>query len=108
MKYFNGLFSGAGEIILYTFSESTGSILADCNLKHTNKHKSTLQKMANLSLTSPNMSSIGDVCNRLGKTFLTLIVGNHWATGGLQVNSTPDYNLSFVPALGEYNIANHT
>ena len=43
-----------------------------------------------------------------GKTFLTTIVGNHWATGGLWANSTPDYNLSFVPARGEYKIADHT
>ena len=33
------------------------------------------------------MSSIREVCDRLGKTFLTSIAGNHWATGGLQVNS---------------------
>ena len=36
---------------------------------------------------------------------LTSLVSNHWATGGVRVNSTPDYNLSFVPAQGEYNIA---
>ena len=65
-------------------------------------------KMANLSLTSPNMNSIGEVFKRLGKTFLMSLVGNHWATGGLRVNSTPDYNLSFVPPQGEYNIADHT
>ena len=64
--------------------------------------------MANLSLTSPNRSSIGEVCNRLGKTFLTPLVGNHWATGGLRVVLTQDYNLSFVPARGEYSVANHT
>ena len=34
------------------------------------------------------MSSIGEVCDRLGKTFLTSLVGNHWATGGLLVNSS--------------------
>ena len=44
-------------------------------------------KMAHLSRTSPNISSIVEVCNRLGKTFLTSLVGNHWATGGLLVNS---------------------
>ena len=64
--------------------------------------------MTNLSQTSPNMSSIGEVCDMLGKTFLTSLVCNHWATGGLRVNSTPDYNLSFVPARGEHNIAGHT
>ena len=68
----------------------------------------THMKMANLSPTSPNMSSIGEVCDRLNKTFLTSIVGNHWATGGLRVNLTPDYNHSFVPARGEYNTADHT
>ena len=61
--------------------------------------------MANLSTTSPNMSSIGEVCDRLGKTFLTSLVSNHSATGGLRVNATQDYYLSFVPARGEYNIA---
>ena len=65
-------------------------------------------KMANSSPTSPNMNSIGEVCDRLGKTFLTSLVGNHLATSGLRVNSTPDYNLSFVLAQGEYNIADHT
>ena len=33
------------------------------------------------------MCSIGEVCDRLGKTFLTSLVGNHWATGGLWVSS---------------------
>ena len=42
--------------------------------------------MANLSQNLPNMSSIREVCDRHGKTFLTTLVGNHWATGGLQVN----------------------
>ena len=68
----------------------------------------TQMKMANLSPTSPNMSSIGEVWDRLGKTFLTSLVRNHWATGGLRVNSIPYYNHSFVPARGEYNIAKHT
>ena len=67
----------------------------------------TRMKMANLSPT-PNMSSIGEVCDRHSQTFLTSFVGNHWATGGLRVNSTQDYNVFFVPALGEYNIAYHT
>ena len=44
--------------------------------------------MTHLSWTSPNMSSIGEVCYRLGKTFLTSLVGNHWATVGLRVNSS--------------------
>ena len=66
------------------------------------------KKMSSSSPTSPNMSSFGKVCNRLGKTFLTSLVIKHWATGGLRVNFTPDYNLSFVPARGEYNIAGHT
>ena len=34
------------------------------------------------------MSSIGEVCNMLSKTFLTSLVGNHWATGGLWMNSS--------------------
>ena len=45
--------------------------------------------MVHLSQTPPNMSSIGAVCNSLGKTFLTLLVGNFWATGGVRVNSSP-------------------
>ena len=32
------------------------------------------------------MSSIGEVCYRLGHTFLTSLVGNQWATSGLRVN----------------------
>ena len=47
----------------------------------------TFLKMAHLSGTSTNMSSIGEVCDRLVKPFLTSLVGNHWATGGLWVNS---------------------
>ena len=43
-------------------------------------------KTVHLSQTSPNMSSIGEVCNILGKTFLTSLVGNHWATGRLRLN----------------------
>ena len=35
------------------------------------------------------MSSIGAVCNSLGKTSLTSLVGNYWATDGLWVNSSP-------------------
>ena len=44
-------------------------------------------KLAHLSRTSPNKSSVGEVCSRLGKTFLTSHVGNHWSTGGLRENS---------------------
>ena len=43
----------------------------------------THMKMAHLSWTSPNMSSIGEVPDRLSKTLLMSLVGNHWATGGL-------------------------
>ena len=53
----------------------------------------THMKMANLSSPSPNIGSIREVCDRLSKTFVMSLVGNHWATGGLRVNSTPDYNL---------------
>ena len=35
------------------------------------------------------MSSIGALCDRLGKTFLTFLLGNLGATGGLRVNSSP-------------------
>ena len=49
----------------------------------------TQMKMAHLSRTLPNTSSIGKVCDRLGRTFLTSLVGNHWATGGLRVNLYP-------------------
>jgi hypothetical protein len=44
------------------------------------------------------MSSIGALCDRLGMTFLKFLLGNLGATGGLRVNSSPAYNLSFVPA----------
>ena len=67
--------------------------------------KYNLMKMANLFPTSPNMSSTQEVCDRLSNTSL---VDNYWATGGLLVNSTQDYIISFVPAWGEYNIADHT
>ena len=33
------------------------------------------------------MSSIGKGCDSLGKTFLTSLVGNFWATGWFRVNS---------------------
>ena len=46
----------------------------------------TQMNMAHLSRTSPNTSSIGEVSDRLGKIFLTSLVGYHWATGGLRVN----------------------
>ena len=45
--------------------------------------------MIHLSQTPPNMSSIGAVCDSLGKTFLALLVANLGATGGLRVNSSP-------------------
>ena len=35
------------------------------------------------------MSSIGAVCDSLGKTFLRLLLGNLGATDGLRVNSSP-------------------
>ena len=40
-------------------------------------------KMALLSQTPLNMSSIGAVCDSLGKTSVTSLVGNYWATDGL-------------------------
>ena len=45
--------------------------------------------MINLSQTPSNMSSIGAVCDSLGKTFLKLLLGNLGATDGLRVNSSP-------------------
>ena len=48
----------------------------------------TSMKMAHLSQTSPKMSSIKEIYKRPGKTFLTSLVGNHCATGGLQANSS--------------------
>ena len=45
--------------------------------------------MIHLSQTPQNMSSIGAVCDRLGKTFLLLLVDNLGATGGLRKNSSP-------------------
>ena len=47
----------------------------------------TQMKMAHLSQISPNVSSIWEVYNRFGKTFLTSLVGSHRATGGLWVYS---------------------
>ena len=44
--------------------------------------------MAHLAQTPTNMSSIGEVCDRLGKTFLMSLLGNLSATGGLRVNSS--------------------
>ena len=35
------------------------------------------------------MSSIGALCDRLGKKFLTFLLGNLGATSGLWVNSSP-------------------
>ena len=54
--------------------------------------------IVHLCQISPNMSSIGALCDRLGMTFLKFLLGNLGATGGLRVNSSPAYNLSFVPA----------
>jgi hypothetical protein len=45
--------------------------------------------MTNLYPTPPNMSSIGAVCDSLGKTFLLLLVNNLGATGRLRLNSSP-------------------
>ena len=42
----------------------------------------TPMKMANLSPTT-NISLIRKVRDRLVKTFLTSLVGNHWATQGV-------------------------
>ena len=42
-----------------------------------------------LCQTPENMSSIRAVCDRLGKTFLLLLVDNLGATVGLRVNSSP-------------------
>ena len=41
-----------------------------------------------LSHPQPNMSLIGEGCDSLKKTSLMSHVGNHWPTGGLQVNSS--------------------
>ena len=56
--------------------------------------------MAHLSKTPQNMSSIGAVCNSLGKTSLTSLVGYFWATDGFHPDElVPSegrvYNLSF-------------
>ena len=48
-------------------------------------------KIAHLSQPQPNMSSIGEGCNSLGKAYLTSLVGRA-------------YNLSLVPAPGECDI----
>ena len=45
-------------------------------------------KIAHLSRHQPNMSSMGEGCDSLGKTSLMSLVGNHWATGKLRVNSS--------------------
>ena len=45
--------------------------------------------IVHLSQTPQKMSSIGALCDRLGKTFLTFLLGNLGATGGLRVNSSP-------------------
>ena len=43
----------------------------------------------NLYQTPPNMSSIGAVCDSLERTFLSLLVDNLGAIGGLGLNSSP-------------------
>ena len=45
--------------------------------------------MINLYQTPPNISSIGAVCESQGKKFLSLLVNNLGATGGLRLNSSP-------------------
>ena len=45
--------------------------------------------MINLYQTPPKMSSIGAVCDSLGKTFLSLLLDNLGDTGGLLLNSCP-------------------
>ena len=45
--------------------------------------------IVHLFQTPPNMSSIGALCDRLGKTFLKFLLGNLGATVGLRVNSSP-------------------
>ena len=111
-----------GQFVFYIFSHSLEKISLEAFIKPSifgeNAFTPTItfqpcysitpDEDAHLSRTSLNMSSIGEVFNRLGKTFLTSPVRNRWATGGLRVNSTPDYNLSCVPARGEYNIADQT
>ena len=42
--------------------------------------------MTYLSRPPRNINLIGQVCDSLGKDSVTLFVGNHWATGRLQVN----------------------
>ena len=73
------------------FYKKTFLVLEKCvysnNYISTMPFNYTQMKMAYLSRTSPNLSSIGEVCDRLGKTFLTSLVGNPWATGGLRVKT---------------------
>ena len=58
------------------------------------------------------MSSIGAVCDKLGKTFLTSLAGNHLATGELRVNlSLVKGGLIIFPLFlleGKGNIADDT
>ena len=44
----------------------------------------TQMKISYLSRPPPNMNSIGEVCDSLGKDSLTSIVGNHWTTRWLR------------------------
>ena len=65
--------------------------------------------MTQLSPPQPNMSSIGEGCDSLGKTFLASLGGNLWATGGFWVNSfSGEGGLSIVTAGGECNIDDDT
>ena len=45
-------------------------------------------KIKQFSQPQLNMSSIGEGCDSLGKTSLSSLVGNHWATGRLRVKSS--------------------
>ena len=69
----------------------------------------TQWKITHLSRPQPNVSFIGEGCNSLGKKSLASLVGNHWATGELWrelvLGEGMAYKLSFVPAQGEFNIA---
>ena len=68
--------------------------------------------MTHLSQPQPNMSSIGEGCDSLGKTIRTSLVGNLWATDGFRVNSYSGEGglsfVSFVSAQGECNFADDT
>ena len=67
------------------------------------------KKDSTLSWPQPNMSLIKELCDSLGKTSLTSLVGNYWASGGLEgelaLIEGRTYKLYVVPARGECNIA---